>query len=133
MIRLPRYDLQRAEVDTLHAQCLARFSDFEKAHAQFSKRVNLGFSPLTECAAIAYANATYHADIARISMHFTVEPCGLHYDVILIVAEKGATFASKKLTQHSYSCQDKALETCRVLNALFQLSNEGEVTCHSLA
>lgn len=131
MNRLPRHDLQRAEVDSLHAQCVAQCSSFTQAHALFAKRVKNAFSPLTECAAIAYANAAYHADIHDISMHFNVQTSGHHFDIVLIVAEQSAVQASKVIIQHSYTDIEIAMDTCRVLNALFQLLGEGEHKCHS--
>lgn len=115
----PRYDLIRADVDDLHAKHFAKSLDIKKSHKNFVKGLNKAFSPLTESTAFSYAKAAYHADIVHIEQYFNVEKNGCHYDVILMIAEKGAKYVSKKQMQKCYKSVDKAMETCRVLNMLF--------------
>ena len=124
MHRPPRNDLLRAEVDNIHAKYFCGDKDFKLAHKNFAKAVRQAFSPITECSAISYANSAYNADISNIVQHFNVEKNGNHFDIILIVGDENANYVAKKQFAKSYKCVEKAMQTCRVLNLLFNFNEQ---------
>ncbi len=124
MFTMPRYDLLRTEVDHIHAQCFNKSDDFYKSHKVFVNAVQKSFSPLTECAAIEYAQSAYHSDITDLEQYFNVVRNNWDYDIQLVIANKNDKYPKKLIFQHSYKCLEKAMETCRIINKLFGFYEE---------
>lgn len=118
---IPRYDILRAEVDSIFNKHINLEPDFRKAHKRFSYEVRHGFSPLTECHALRYAEQAYHSDVEDIGMHFNVELSGWMSDLNLLIYCEGEKQVSKKLFVKTFKCTETATETMRVLNKLFNL------------
>lgn len=121
-MRLPRHDILRSEVDRLHMEKFEQNHDFASAHRAFVTGLHKAFSPLTECAAYEYAKAHYFAALSEIEQHFKVDKNGAWYDIVLVTEDRISNGVVSHSHQQSYRDPAKAMETCRVLNALFKMT-----------
>jgi hypothetical protein len=118
----PKHNAKYSEIDALHDKYFSENDDLKSAHQNFLKSISVGFSPLTECAALAYANDVYHADIFNIEQYFNVQKGDLGYDIVLVVAEEYKKYSKRIFVQATYKCVEEAMRTCNVINRLFKTS-----------
>lgn len=115
---LPRLDIARANIDYLHAKSFNGHLRFETAHKKFVSALQNNVNA-NDHYHLSYAKEAYHADIVNIEQHFTVEANGPFFDMILVTSERGSNTASSKRFYKSYRCAKTAMNTCHVVNALF--------------
>lgn len=121
MIVLPRHDLIRAEVDNLHASCFIQCTSFRAAHTVFISKLNQAFSRLTESVAFNYAADRFSADIRDLSQHYSVVRNGHKYEIHLIIGDEATDIVKSAVFIQSFDNVEVAMETCRVVNKLFNV------------
>jgi len=115
-----KHNTKYSEVDALHDKFFNDNDNLKSAHQNFVKSISVGFSPFTECAALAYAKEMYHADISNIEQYFNVKKGDDGYDIVLIVAEEYKKYSKRVYVQATFKCVEEAMRKCSVINSLFR-------------